>query len=614
MRELALLAVPLAALAYLTIVGAGLAGALGGRLPIDARAALGPVTGAALLACASALVPLGVPARPLAIGVAVGGGLVTLALWRRAFELLRGAAVPAAVAACAIGLAGAPALARGDWQATSLYGSTDAYHWPSQARAHLDGPAPAPISVHPDRLSYERSERHRWAFALPLGVLNVAWLAGADPPDVYSAVAAVVFALLPLVVFACARACLRWSRRWSTAAALLVAANASLLFATHFAWQQQLLGTAFAFGGVALLRLALDRGAGLGEIGLAALLVAAAPASYRMGFSPYVGLLVAVVALGYAAVHREELRRLLRPIAVFSAAVTSLAAPSLLALAAGFGDFVSSRGFSTTFKRAFPDGQLSEALGLAPRLWAREQSWPWGAEVAWLILGTAAAVALLLAGAWNVRRARLPHWDFLLAGASLTLGGYCFLLLPRFASYLSFKVLAYGVPFLVLLALSPFVLGRARSAVAAGALALLLPSAAVATAAAVQDSRTPGVLDQIPAAALPADAVVSVALDDPWEQAWALYYLRDRRLSVERPSFILTGEGHSPAKSAYRHRPVTHVLGRKARGEVVWRAGELVLARSAGAGTPRGRALAARAGGTAGPAPRRSALRANRSS
>jgi hypothetical protein len=610
-RELALLALPLAGLAYLTIAGAGAVGALAPRLPADARAALSPVAGAALLACASALVPLGAPALPVAIGAVAAGALATVAIRRRVLEALRAGAVPAAVGVCAILLAGAPALARGGWQATSLYGSTDAYHWPSQAKSHLDGPAAKPVTTHPDRLSYERSERHRWAFALPLGVLTAAWLTGADPPDVYAGVAALVFSLLPLVVFACAGACLGWSRRWSAAAGLLVAVNANLLFASHFAWQQQVLGTAVAFAGVMALRLALDGGAGRGEPILAALLVAAAPASYRMGFSPYVAALLVFVVAAFVAANRSHLHRVVRPLAAFGATVAVLAAPSLAALAAGFGDFVSSGGFSTLFKRAFPDGQVAEALGLAPRLWAREQGWTWAVELGWLAVGSVAAFALLAAGALTLRRARVPRADFLLAGAALTLGGYGVLLLPRFASYLSFKVLAYGAPFLVLIALAPFALGRVRAAAAVAAAAVLVvPSTAVATLAAVDDSRTPGALTALPDARLPPAAVVSVALADPWEQAWALYYLRGQRLSVERPSFLLTAEGHAPHRDEYRHRPVTHVLGRGVRGEVVWRAGEIVLARRAGTGVTRARALAARAGKPAEPAPRRSASRA----
>ena len=71
MHELALLAVPLVALAYLVAVGAGPTALLALRFPLDAQAALTPIVGAALVASASALVPLGVPPRPLAVGVAV---------------------------------------------------------------------------------------------------------------------------------------------------------------------------------------------------------------------------------------------------------------------------------------------------------------------------------------------------------------------------------------------------------------------------------------------------------------------------------------------------------------------------------------------------------------
>ena len=54
--------------------------------------------------------------------------------------------------------------------------------------------------------------------------------------------------------------------------------------------------------------------------------------------------------------------------------------------------------------------------------------------------------------------------------------------------------------------------------------------------------------------------MISVEVEDPWEQAWALYYLRGFRVSVEHPSYLLTAQGSSLDASAFRHRPVDLVL------------------------------------------------------
>jgi hypothetical protein len=582
-RDVALLAVPFAALAYLTVVGAGVAALLSPRLPPQAQAALSPVAGAALVAAASVLLPLGAPPAALGLGVAAVGVAMTISARRRVIGALRAGAAPLVVALTAIVMAGAPSLVRGDWRVASLYGSTDAYHWSSQARAYLHEPAAAPASEHPDRLTYERSRTQHWAVAVPFGLLQLSWLSRSDPPDVYGALAALVFCLLPLVTFVVARACLGWRTRFATAGALAVAVNGALLFASHFSWQQQLAGTAFALAAAAFLRTALEPDAPWRELVLSALLAAAALSSYRLGFAPYLGALLAVVVVAYAAARRParaELRRVARKVAAFAVLLVLAAGPSLAALGAGLPSFVSSGGFETGFKRAFPDGQIAESLGLVPRVWGLQAGWATTYSIAWLALASATALALLAAGALVLRRSRTPRADFLAAGVGLTTIGYCILLLPSFASYLSFKILSYGAPFLVLLALAPVALARRVPIPAvAGTTALALASAAIATAGAAADSRTPGALAALgrAASAVPRGAVVAVELDDPWEQAWALYYLRNERLSVDRPSFLLTAQGHPRAASSFRHRPVAYVLARSSTGDVVWRAGGFTL-------------------------------------
>src|SRR5215216_1409787 len=205
-----MLAPPLGGLAFLFAVGAGPAVLLAPRFPMDAQAAVAPVVGAALVACVSVLLPWGVPAKPLAVGVGALGAAVGVAAWRRVVAALPAAVIPLAIGVAAIALAGVPGLVRGDWHAATLNGSTDSYHWASQARAYLAGPAPTPVQEHPDRLTHERSKDQRWAVALPFGLLQLAWLSGADPPAVYGAFAALLGALLPLAAFAVARGVFAW--------------------------------------------------------------------------------------------------------------------------------------------------------------------------------------------------------------------------------------------------------------------------------------------------------------------------------------------------------------------------------------------------------------------
>ena len=565
MPDLGLLLLPLAALLVVTLVGGGFVALLAPGLPADAAAALAPLAGAAWIAAVSTLLPLGVPAKPLAL-VALGAGLVvSVALRRQVVSMLRAGAVPAALAIGAVVLAGAPSLARGDWKVTSLYESTDAYHWVSQGRAYFDGPAPEPVSEHPDRLTYERSRTQHWAVAVPFGAGLVGWLSRSDVADTYGALAAALFAFLTLATYAAARAALGWRRALAAAAGAALALNASLLFASHFSWQQQVVGSALAFSSAVLLWLGLRGEAPRRTLVLAGLLTAGAIGTYRLGFAPFLAALLATVVVTCAWQARDA-RTVARRAGAFLAAAVVLAAPSLLALARGLPGFIDSGAFSTTFKKEFAGGQPGEALGLVPHVWAVEAGWPDWLRLAWLVVASALTAALLVAG---VRRGRAGRSaDFVLAGTALVAVGYALLLLPRFAPYLSYKLLAYGAPFLVLLALTPLAQGsgRATRAAAAAAAVLLVGSSAVATVAADRAARTPDRLaDAAALRALPADAVVTVSTDDPWRQAWELYDLRDLRVSVERPTYLLTEQGVE-RRLDYRHRPASYAIVYTAAG------------------------------------------------
>ena len=566
MRELATAALPLLGLVVAGLAGLGVTAALAPALPGDAQAALAPLAGFALLAAASTLLPYGATTGVLAPVVLVAGLAVSFAV-RRRLPSVRAAAAPAALAVGALVLAAIPAAVRGSWEATSLYGSTDAYHWVSQGRAYLDGPAPEPVTEHPDRLTYERSRDQQWAVALPFALGQLAWVADADPAETYGALAALVYAFLPLATYAAARAVLGWSPRLALVAGGVIALNASLLFASHFSWQQQLAGSALAFAAAALLRLGLEPGSRRLLV-LAALLVAGALATYRLGFAPYLAALLALV-VATALVTGRDRADVARRAGVFAGVTALLALPSLVALGSGLPEFVDAGGFSTAFKEHFPAGQPGEALGLVPRVWAIEEDWPAAIRVTWLVAASLLAVVLLVGG---IRAARgLGRADFLLAGSALVLGGWVVLLLPAFAPYLSYKLLAYGAPFLVLLVLAPFAGRRTRATVAAAAVGgvLLAASALVATIAPVDARRTLELVGDVPAG-----ATVSFTTDDAWEEAWTIYRLRDVRLSVETPTYLLTEQGRKREAAAYRHRPVTH--------EAVLRGDRIVVAPASG--------------------------------
>ena len=205
------------ALASLTIAGGRGDAALSPRFPRDAQAALAPVVGAALVATASVLVPLGVPARPLAVGVGVLGARGDVAYARRAVAVLRAGAAPLAIAVCAVALAGAPSLARGDWGRRACTAART--RTTGRRRLARTSTAGAAARIRSTRIACPTSGRRRRAGRSRCRSARcmLAWVSGNDPSAVYSAIAAVVFALLPLVGFACARGCFDWRGRWAFA-------------------------------------------------------------------------------------------------------------------------------------------------------------------------------------------------------------------------------------------------------------------------------------------------------------------------------------------------------------------------------------------------------------
>jgi len=165
----------------------------------------------------------------------------------------------------------------------------------------------------------------------------------------------------------------------------------------------------------------------------------------------------------------------------------------------------------------------------------------------------------------------------------LVLGGYLLVVMSSANPYLSFKLLAYGTPLLVLLVFSPLAAGRRRAGVAVvSAVVLASASAAAATgtefAYGVTQSKSSSTFSSLASSVeqLPQSAVISVELD-VWDQVWATYYLRDRRLVVERPSAYLAGARNVRDAKLARQTPVVHLLTRDRGGPALWRHGGFAL-------------------------------------
>ena len=588
MGELGFFAYPLLAFCVLCLTGAGFAAVLGRSLPLDVQAALTPLLGAAAFAIGSSLLPLGLPVQWVSAATFGLGLCVTVARRDRVRRLLARARMPFAIVLVAGAVGAAPNLVRGDWSALSL-ANADSYLWVSQARALLDGDPPGPASLHPNRIAVEDGRSGHWATALPAADAEIAWLSHSDPADVYGVVAVLVFILTPLAGFVAARGCLGWGSGLATAAALALAVDASRIFANAFAFQAQNLGVGLGFAAAAILRIALERSEQRRLQILAAMLAAGALAGYRLGFAPFlIGLFVAVAAAYVlsTAPWRTTYRHVARPAVGFLAFLAVLGASSLVGLAQGLPQFLTRQLEASG--RFIGYGTFSNPLGLFPVYPLQAHvlaGWNSLAGPIWLVLANVLAVTLFVVAVRRLRRVRPPGNDFLLGGALLVFGGFFVAVFSAANPYLSFKLLAYGTPLLVLLVFSPLTAGsRPRGVGVLAAVALALASAAAASATelgySVARSRSSADLSGVTKAAsrLPQKAVITVRLERVWDQAWAAYYLRDRRLSVARPSAYLVDESDERAALISTRAPV-RLLTEDTGGPALWRHAGLALYR-----------------------------------
>jgi hypothetical protein len=446
-----------------------------------------------------------------------------------------------AVALVAMLAASVPAFAHGGGM-PATWGNADPYLWVSQAKSMLNGPPPAPATRFPDRVAYDHLSHDGWAPGLPALTALAAVVAREDPVEVFGAVAALLYALTPLVTFAIARLALAWSPRLSLVAAAAVALSPYRLFATYYGWQPQVAGIACLLAAVLLFRVALAGGAERrGQTLLAALLGAGALGIYRLPFLPYLVFATGLVLGGYVVARRRRgsLRAVGRQAALFAGAAAALALPSLVSFAGHAGSFWRGEDDAaawTDYVRGLP----SDALGLLPRApnLTRQPS------DALKLLALSLSLLMLASGLRALRRRTAGHRDLV---AALCVGSLAALLvaqLPVFTPYFSIKLDAYGTVPMILTALAPLEGRRLPPRkLAIGGLLTLLSLVVVTSSGRSTLSAAASASQSAHVAALPVTKAVTIDVRDSWQQMWALYFTRDHPALVPHPSDYLTTLG-----------------------------------------------------------------------
>ena len=577
-----LVAVPVLGIGGLALVGTAPA-ALLKRLPLDIRAALVLPVGAGLLACVSTATLLGAPTRVVGVAVAAASALAVVAARRQVAALGRGLAVPAAVGLAAIYLASIPAVSSGSWDTASA-GNADQYFWVSQSRSFLDGPAPAPASVHPDRGPYEWVTKQHGAVGIPFCLSLLSLASEQSPEKVYSAFSALVDVVLALVVYVLGRLALRWTRRRSAVAAVLVAGNAFLLFATFFGWQAQLLLTAFSMLALAGTYAGLEAGPRPDLVAIGALGAAAAICTYGAAFAPFVALGAAVI-VAYRALHTgvESRRRVNSAVGAISLLTLFVAGLPLVRglIMGGWQAGYFSQGSVCSGCQA---GLPSESLGLVPRVGEVAR-----ASGGWSLLSLAVAAPLYFGGFAGAKRESARA--ILVWGSAAALAGIVVLALLGPNPYLSIKLAGYATPLLMLTVVAgrPATLrqlpqlGWLATATLAGV--LFVVSTGIVELRASQFDLHADAMAGLGGAAhrLPAGTRIEVDVKDAWHQAWALYYLRDRPVTVKYPQYFVSNAIAAAQKRAHTHAHYVVTRG-DVLGPVIWSGGGVVLSARAPTG------------------------------
>jgi hypothetical protein len=583
--SLASLIAPFATLAILALAGLGTAGLIAPRAPREAQAALAPLVTSAILFVTSPIGLIGM--APLLLGLGVLGllTLTTVVRRRQSIAIVRRAALPAVVAFSVVAIYAAPAFRHGTWAAATT-GNQDAYLWVSQARSVEDGAPSGAEATTPDRIAYHHLLHDAWPTAIPVSLAELAAVERVDPVHAYGVFSVVIAAMLALGVLFGAHGCLHWPKRRSTVAAASVALNGLVLLSSFYGWQAQLLltttGTLFVLMAPGCLRPGTRALEFLGP----SLFAAAAAAIYGWTIAPFVFVALAVC---WSSRERMVQRRLsLRSFALKLGALVTLTAAmgadaiirAAISLAHGSQNAsAAARSFWDQYAWAYP----SDALGLVPRT-------PRNAPgIGWELVAGLVAGLLIVRALWSARSARDLSRSVLAVAAIAIIVELIALALGGSGPYPSLKLMGYAAPILTLFTLSSRwwssggakikvrtprsrTMGIALLNVTAGTLFFATTAYALSTGLLKTRPATEVVPAARAAGALPSNKVTLLAVNDPWDQVWLAYFLRDRPLAVRQPSIAFAGYSARDASHAPRFdAPAVFEIRERSPGPYLWR-------------------------------------------
>jgi hypothetical protein len=416
---------------------------------------------------------------------------------------------------------------------------------------------------------------------------------GVDPVHAYGVFAVVIAGLLALTVFFGARGCMGWSRKRSAVAATIVTANGLVLLSSFYGWQAQLLLTTAGTLFVLTLPQCFTRRSRTSDCVAPALFLAAGVALYGWIVAPYVliGAAVGVVCLRHTPTHHPSPWRAgIRQAATVAGIACALGSVAIARAAATLveGAQDASPAELASWSRyawAYP----SEALGLVPR---SPRDYP---TVAWELLAIVVAAILLARGirsAWSFRNPR----GVVLVTAGATVGAELALLaISGTSPYPALKLMAYSAPLLTLLAVGPRVqaprtakrppIGRRSRAfgiaiadVVAACLFAATTASSLHTGLHFTHPATDVAATAKAAQSLPSSEVIRIAVNDPRDQVWLVYFLRDHPLAIEQPSIVFTGYSEHEATRAQRFDALADFeIRNRAGGQPLWSDGTLAI-------------------------------------
>ncbi|MBA3842806.1 MAG: hypothetical protein H0X39_09345 [Actinobacteria bacterium] len=486
----------------------------------------------------------------------------------------------------------------------ATFSNADPYMWVSQARTLLEG-TPSQAAFRPDSIPYERIRHEEWPTGIPLTLGGLAWLSNSDPVEVYGAFAVLLTTLLALTVFFCARGVLLWSSSVAALAGILVGTNGYLLFGNSFGWQAQIALATFGLLSVFWFRAALDREGSRRERVGAAAFGAAAIAAYGWPYVSFGAFLVAAGVAYLVSHGRRYLGRTFKVASEFGLWLALIGAVQIVQAIRSLGfvdrspeivrrwsaydpalpsDSLGLIPRTQALKQSSPNGWiLGVVLGCGivavalPTLTAKVRALNSPLDLlpiaivlvtvdlviirvhdaspaAWAFCADVVTALLLGTGLAFLRSSQTQHGDLLVAGAAFLFAELAFFSVFHETPFYSVRLMGYAAPIFTLIALSVLTAGpslKPMSSIALVRRLLLSASAAFAllgTITAIREGRdslrTTAGVEAIAKAtndAVEPSSVIEIDIAETWNQAWLVYFLRDRELAVSHPSVYFTG-------------------------------------------------------------------------